>query len=376
MANSLLRRALRRIRTAFAVALITVLLLEAVLWIFLPARGPESREHLTQALPGLKSEVTYERNQFGVRSLTMRTRKKPPRTIRLLTVGASTTDQSTQDTADTWSGLLERRLGAEFAARDVHVEVGAYGRGGETVYDTLAWARENVVDLDADAVVTLVGINDLAWHGGPDYRYDPARRDRRLYEGAAHFCRRWSQICRWSIRVYDQIRIRHALARGEAVEWHTRSLQWMRNHYAELPFSETLARDPDPFDEFSDGADLLFGWLEEHHVPSLVLAQPVLWRAEMGPAERALLWFSTATPGGHVRPGTRWLFAEMQRYNSRQRDLAVRHHARFLDAQIAPTVDNFFDDCHFTDRGNRAMADAIYPAARALVEEAAARHGY
>src|SRR5437660_1350321 len=84
-------------------------------------------------------------------------------------------------------------------------------------------------------ITALLRINDRACHGGPSYTYDRARRDRRLYEGATHLCRSYSQICRWSIRIVEILRIRSAVSRGEAVEWHTRNLPAFRQGYNALP---------------------------------------------------------------------------------------------------------------------------------------------
>jgi lysophospholipase L1-like esterase len=104
-----------------------------------------------------------------------------------------------------------------------------------------------------------------------------------------------------------------------------------------------------------------------------VVAQPVLWRADLPDADRALLWFPIRTPNGEVRPSPAWLAREMQRFNDAQRAIAARHGARYVDPRLPATRDNFFDDCHFTDAGNRALADALYPAAAALLDQAAAR---
>ena len=56
----------------------------------------------------------------------------------------------------------------------------------------------------------------------------------------------------------------------------------------------------------------------------------------------------------------------MARFNAAQREIALRHGARFvdLDALVPKDLDHFFDDCHFTDRGSRRVADEIFPTLR------------
>jgi hypothetical protein len=77
-----------------------------------------------------------------------------------------------------------------------------------------------------------------------------------------------------------------------------------------------------------------------------------------------------------VRASTAWLAREMARYNEVQARVAQRHGARYFDLRIPQTLDMFFDDAHYTDRGSAAVADAVYPSVLALAQAAAARAGY
>ena len=42
-----------------------------------------------------------------------------------------------------------------------------------------------------------------------------------------------------------------------------------------------------------------------------------------------------------------------------------------LDEALAPTTENFFDDCHFTDLGSDRLAEAIFPTVLKEVQSAA-----
>ena len=78
-----------------------------------------------------------------------------PGTIRVLALGASTTDQPVQSTEDTWAGQLELALRRRYP--DTRFEVAAYGRGGETVDSRLRWARANLAAFQPDVVLTPRG---------------------------------------------------------------------------------------------------------------------------------------------------------------------------------------------------------------------------
>jgi hypothetical protein len=54
---------------------------------------------------------------------------------------------------------------------------------------------------------------------------------------------------------------------------------------------------------------------------------------------------------------------EMRAYNQVQEKCAQTNGAIYvpLDTCIPKTTEMFFDDCHFTDKGNQTVADAVYP---------------
>jgi hypothetical protein len=143
----------------------------------------------------------------------------------------------------------------------------------------------------------------------------------------------------------------------------------LRRLYESRPLRTTLTRDPDPLVEFGDCMNALMRFLHENRIPTLVCAQPVLWKPEMAPAESNLLWMAVATREGFVRPAPAWLCAEMARYNDLQRRLAAEYGARFVDlaAAVPASTEMFIDDCHFTDEGSRRVADAILLVLRELL---------
>jgi lysophospholipase L1-like esterase len=363
------------LKLAFSISL-TVIGLEAALWLFhpLPVFPQEWRGEYGQNLPGLKPKVVYERNRCGFRFLSApraMTRVKPPGTIRVFCLGASTTDQPTQNAEDTWWGGLDARLNQEAAPRGLKVEVYSRGRGGETASDTLRWARLALRPYEPDAVVILQGINDLCWNGGPRYRYPRPEPKSELTERDWGSYPRWKRALRLVSQTYrhiselrNRLRIDRAIHTGAALEWHSSALPELRKLYQSRPLQPALLRDPDPVVEFGDSMNALVKFLRDNQIPTVVCAQPVLWKADMTDREQALLWMSVATPSGFVRPAPAWLQAEMARYNVVQRKVAAEHGALFVDLPrgLESTTNDFFDDCHFTDEGNRRVADVILPA--------------
>jgi lysophospholipase L1-like esterase len=323
-----------------------------------------------QSLPGLKPEVFYRRNAYGLRTDAAIPGPKAPGTRRLLCLGASTTDQATQNLEDTWCAKLAATLSLQLRDSGIRIESASYGRGGYRSVDLLAWAEDSLLAIEPDVVVVLTGINDLAWNGGPGYRYqglDSALAHSRRVRGPKP--ERPPGILRRACPVALQLCQRLALAvrgRPSSLEWHSANLPRLRRDYRRLPAADTMTRDPDPIVEFREATDSLLGFLGARGIAAVLLGQPVLWSPGLGQAERDALWFGVATPTGSIRPSLEWLAREMERYNAESERMARDRHAAYLDLdrRIPKTLEYFFDDCHFTDRGSDRVAREILPVVR------------
>ena len=153
--------------------LVSILGAEFALRLFLPDNIDRQSIalHVKQDLPGLRPEILYERDALGLRRLSLDPAHKPPGAVRILCIGASTTDQPTQDTANTWCGLLQVELTELFTGRGLVIETATLAQGGWLVPDLVARISKPLDTLQPDIVIVLMGINDLAFNGGPDYVY-------------------------------------------------------------------------------------------------------------------------------------------------------------------------------------------------------------
>jgi hypothetical protein len=66
---------------------------------------------------------------------------------------------------------------------------------------------------------------------------------------------------------------------------------------------------------------------------------------------------------------------EMQRYNVAQREIATMHGAAYVDLDnvVPKSLEYYFDDCHFTDKGSALVAETVDPAALAAILNRARR---
>lgn len=293
----------------------------------------------------------------------MRSIAKPANTVRLLCLGASTTQQITQETEDTWCGILETKVraihGVDFHALSI-------GWGGAKVVDSAQWLLNYIDKLKPDIIITLFGINDLAWSGGSNYTprhvIEP-EQGRSMLSRLYRWCLDYSQICR-RVDLARKGRFRQKeIQAGRAVGWHTANLPDFQRRYKELPYVESPIRQPDPIDEFRDSIRWLFRFAAQRGVKLIALGQPTLWKPDPTPEELGSFWFSVNTPDGPVRPSMSWLVAEMDKYNAIQKAEAEALGFDYVDlaAAVPRTLDYFFDDCHFTDKGSEKVAAVVLP---------------
>ena len=286
-------------------ALCTVIA-EIFLWWAFPV-PLETKVLVYQNLPGLKKEIVFEHNAFGLRSLSMRRKAKPDNTIRIFCLGASTTEQPTQATEDTWSGILENKLNNVFRDQNINIQVASYGNGGLKSTGLFLWANENIEEYDPDIVISLMGINDLAFNGGNDYYYSgiEVRPYTRVYDIMSFIkkcCKEYSQICRRIILAKRRVDIWRQKNTGKIIEWHSKNLPYLRENYKKYPYSPVITRDPDPFSEFQDAMSALFILLKRMNITTIVLGQPVLWKNSMNTEELEALWFFVNTKRGLIKP--------------------------------------------------------------------------
>jgi len=295
------------VRIILSLLLVVFLGTETALRLFFPVY---EKKLVIQSIPGLNHEVKYERNQYGFRTRSLNTKKKHLNTIRIISLGSSTTDQPYQNIEDMWSMLLENKLNDEFGKLGYKIELAARGREAETVRERLKWAREQLLDLRPDMVILLEGINDLRLK-------DSSRSGLSL--SWMETCERLSQLCH---------RI-HAVKKM----FTDPPLPVLSLTNGGLP----LRQEPDRVAQFSEGIGDLLRYLATNNIETVVIGQPT---GSGGPLEK-----------------------ELMLYNDAQKAQALSVQATYLplDKFIPKTPQYFFDEYNFTDKGSHAVASAVYP---------------
>ena len=129
---------------------------------------------------------------------------------------------------------------------------------------------------------------------------------------------------------------------------------------------------------YADRVNQIVDIAERAGVDVLLMTQPALWRAGLSTEDQKLLW-GGGPPLGRFRKGADYYSVEalangMELYNETLLAVCEDRGIRCLDlASVIPrTIEVFYDDAHFTERGSEMVSEAI---AAHLLERESFRQG-
>jgi lysophospholipase L1-like esterase len=312
-------------------------------------RAPGSSHTLRD--PWTDEEFLLQVDAHGFRTTTLEPpgTPKPAGTYRIFFLGASTTENVVLPDERTWPALVARALEARLGgAPKVHAVNAALS--GNTIADSFSMLAHRVLALEPDLVVMLEGINDLVL--GMSERFDPTHeRDARapprprLSDWLVDRSRLLQVAGRALERLGDEDRGERLRARREGQAPTpgldpTRGLPSFRRY---LRMSAALCR--------------------QAQVPLLLLSQPSIYKERLSPDEVARLWMGNLDHG-QVNADPETMRRGMLAFNACVRDVAREEGALFLDldAALPKDLERFYDDCHYTAKGNEEVARAVVEA--------------
>jgi len=363
--------------------LITLVFVEAILWIgFRQGHQPVIDIHMTQDIPGLSHNVHFQKNALGLRSNTIHSKKKENGAYRIIVIGASTAEQATQDNNKTWAIQLEKLLQKKFP--DKKIELGIYATGGKKTHELLHWANQHLLDLKPDFVITLLGINNLVTDRPVVERGD-VKLAQAYIESSPPLNERlssFSQIARYVRNIRSNNKRLSYSRDNNGANFDVAGIKKFRQRYWGTPVEENPTDFPDQL--FREQTKWLLAFLKKHQIDSLTLTQPSLYKPQLDVfqegtqitlknapqseeeassflSEIKSLWFilNTKTSPQRLQPSE--MLKALNILNDTQMDVAASlNRSSFpLHNHLAPTHENFFDDCHFTDLGSTRIAELL-----------------
>lgn len=326
---------------------------------------------LPGVMPGIEGESRFITNSDGVRGDEL----TADFTYRVLAVGGSTTECLYLDQEEAWPQLLQRGLNG--GRRGRRVWVGNAGKSGLDSRDHVA-ALGRLLDQyrNIDAVIILVGVNDLLSRLRWDAAYDPDFLSRpgaeqvllkrcfsNYVEGPLPLYRRtavWGLLRDVKARLFPSpdFNLKQDDAGKAYVTWreHRRRAAAIRRSLPDL--STALA-------EYARNINTLVDVARSRSARPIFVTQPAMWGDELPPQLEGLLWAGGL--GEYMNePGKEYystgaLEAGMRLYNETLIRTCRERGAEYVD--LAPLVPRdtraFYDDVHYNEAGARLVAEVL-----------------
>ncbi|MEN8182558.1 MAG: SGNH/GDSL hydrolase family protein [Myxococcota bacterium] len=354
---------------------------EAVFRIFSPERYHvwpprfEARFRVHDRVDGIEGDSQLTINSFGVRGDEYAARTR----YRILAIGGSTTICSYLDDLETWPHLVQVSLNEALGPGAVWV--GNVGRAGHTTVQHKVQVEKLLAQHpEIDAVILLVGINDMLAFAGRALEARTGSRDRPLS---------LDKDPRAGLRIAFSV-----IPLPEDAPWYQRTLvgrlsQLLAGGLAGLPAGlpeqdevGTLflrAREhrqqagswhplPDldaPLRAYRRNLETIFETAAALGDRVIFLTQPTLWRRGLPEEERTLLWMG-GPPLFRARPEAPYytveaLAAGMERYNQLLLSVCRERNVECIDVARTLPKDRtvHWDDAHFTELGARRLAERV-----------------
>lgn len=333
-------------------------------------RGVTTPLHSDAFHPFLQNAPKPNRSRFGTNGFGFRGADLPGRkeegSFRIFVLGGSTVFCAPLALEATHAEMLRVRL----AARHPDVRIEVQNAGAEwhsslhSLIKYLTWIRE----LDPDLVIVWHGINDLYRSFSPAaFAEGPYRRDYGHFHGAVAAMARPKEAS-WRIagmradRWFSDFRCDRARVvgpYGDGVKG-IRQMLFPRSRPVEIERWRSLGA-------FERNLRDLVRNARADGVEVLLASQPSLYREDLAPAQRELLWFPLAHQERGTRPSLRSMIDGMAQYNAASRRVAEEEGAAFVDlaARVPKSTEFLYDDVHYTEQGCAVIAEALEEAVRA-----------
>jgi lysophospholipase L1-like esterase len=373
----------------FGVAL-ALLLVELALRLFWPApSGYRAMHPIREATfdaglyaKGIQGPALFKVNSMGFRSREWGADRASE--YRILCLGGSTTESILNDQSRIWTTLLEQHLRQFPDGR--RVWVGNMGKAGLASKHHVAQLK-HVQSYDPDLIIVLVGSSDFMSRlkqgdedSGTNLAYMPGSErllEEQSFDVLPPETLLWNEPGTWyrSTRLWQLLSpIKNTVSnRSQTQDSDGSSLKRWRAMRDSGKRSSLLPALDASLDAYERNLTTMVNLAHNARVPMLLMTQPSLWRTDLTDQEKRQLWMGGVGEFRDV-PGSLYYEPEvlergMDAFN--QRLLKVCHDTKTPCVDLAKGLpkltDYFYDDEHFTDKGQKLVADLVAEGVRDLL---------
>lgn len=311
----------------------------------------------SEFMPGISGPSLYTTNAQGIRGPELPARDDA---YRILCIGGSTTACLYVDDKETWTHLLMTQLNkpgpvnAALSKSDAPPRYwsGALGTNSFSTREHVRLVEDRRLLRQFDCAVFLTGVNDVV-------RTLLNLTTRSSFNVRCIFER--SNVYAVVRRSYEARKVLRRVADLEATDGSTyRPRRERRQRAAKRKDIPDLANG---LADYERNIRILIDQCRRLQVRPVFLSHPVLWSADLAPAAEASLWLGVCADGRYLEAG---LLAEvMQRFNDTLARICRDERAQFIG--LSPLNGDqryFYDDCHFTEAGQKRLAQLVAAALR------------
>ncbi len=322
------------------------------------------KTYIVEGIGGQKGSMELKINEFGFRSRSMQTAKKSAGTSRVFFLGGSTTEEIYLPEEKTFPFLVEKKL-----TDSLHLPMESINNGisGYLAADVLAVLVYKVMYYEPDAVVVMLGVNDLRYGVVPSY--DPIHRPnyrKDLYSPDfkespkeliskllkhSHFL----TLIKWRLvnRIFPPDAEKFKSKLEEYDSWRK---ERRGNPFTDVAESKSL-------DDFIKYMKEIIFIAQGHGLRLILMTEPSIYQENLPKEIDEKLWMGWlgAASSLKINLSPEFLFREMNRFNDAVRTLSKDYNVELIDLEkeIPKTLDYFYDDVHFTPKGAQKVSEVV-----------------
>ena len=325
---------------------------------------------------GVYGKKNFDTDRMGIRKFD----SGNPYEYEILFIGGSTTECLYLDNKETWPYLLSKQLG---------LKGGSIGKSGQTSYDHYMQMKYFVPQLKkVKTVVVMCGLNDmLRVLAQTDIMINPREEDQAKYvnESFTHsalFPSSKGYVLKQLVRNFYRS-LRPDTAGQAALDAVGRVYRtWRLNRANATTFMDDFEVPDDGGENYLKDRDRMFDLFlrniiregKKQGLKIIFVGQQAAWRDSMTNEDQKRLWMGGLgkyqNDPGHPYYTSSFLSSEIQHYNDLVKSVCNEQNIPFIDISNFQTdIDHLYDDCHFTERGARDLADTLYPRFKVLLKK-------
>ena len=308
--------------------------------------------HVGETRPGLDGvhEMTIDARGYRVNG-PIDYAKKPADVLRIVAIGASTTEQSDIDDRKTWTWLVAEDLSAVLGRKVEMINTGVSGTRGPQYYAALRGSEAYAPDV----ALFLLGIND--WNAAIKTAYrPPTERVLRLFLPFSFFD---SVLFNTFMAARGAVVALTGIAPDPGQIWEDDGRFLYRQNNS-LERTRKLGRPSDSVDDdYAVWIGRIMGECKRRAILCLFIEQPTAYAADIEAGLRRRLWM-TPTSENYT------LSLDDMRRTAATYNAFLADAARKAGLPFCATVPSFpsrlaffYDDCHFTTEGSRRLAGIV-----------------